>query len=66
MNKLKRHRMSLKKPIHDLLKLKVLEWETVNQVPIAGVWPLRKNEPDRPFDDQINVARCYPSHLDDL
>ena len=55
--------MNLKKPIHDLLK--VLEWETVDQVPIAGVWPLRENEPDRPFDDQINVAQCYLSHLDD-
>jgi hypothetical protein len=35
-------------------------------VRIAGVWPLRKNEQDRPFDDRISVARCYLSHLDDL
>ena len=38
----------------------------VSQVLIAGVWPLRKSELDCPFDDQINVARCYLSHLDDL
>ena len=56
--------MNLKKPIHDLLK--VLGWETVDQVPIAGVWPLEKNEPDRLFDDRINVARCYIFRLDDL
>jgi len=63
MMKWKRHRTNLTKPIHDLLK--VLEWETVDQVPIARVWPLRKNEPDHLFDDRINVARCYLSHLDD-
>jgi hypothetical protein len=64
MKKWKRHRMKLRRPIHDLWK--VLEWETVDQVLIAGVWPLRKNEPDRPFDDRINDARYYLSHLDDL
>jgi hypothetical protein len=35
MKKWKRHRMKLTKPIHDLWK--VLEWETVDQVLIAGV-----------------------------
>ena len=49
MKKWKRHRMNLKKPIHDLLR--VLEWEMVGQVLIAGVWLLRKSELDRPFDD---------------
>jgi hypothetical protein len=34
-------------------------------VSIAGVRPLRKNEPDRLFDDRIKVERCYLSHLDD-
>ena len=59
MKKLKRHmiQMNLKKPIHDLLK--VLEWETVDQVLIAGVWPLRENESDRLFDDRRTVAQCY-------
>ena len=64
MKKWKWHRMNSKKPIHDLLR--VLEWEMVGQVLIAGVWPLRKSEPDRPFDDRINVVWCYLSHLDDL
>jgi hypothetical protein len=45
----KRHRMNLKKQIHDLLK--VLESETVDQARISGVWPLRKSKQDRPFDD---------------
>jgi hypothetical protein len=58
------HRMNLRKLIHNLLK--ALEWETVDQVRIAGVWPLRKNEPDRPFDDRLSVARCYLSHLNRL
>ena len=49
MKKWKRHRMNSKKPIHDLLR--VLEWEMAGQVLIAGVWPLQKSEPDRPFDD---------------
>jgi hypothetical protein len=35
MRKWKRHKTNLKKPIHGLLK--ILEWETVDQVPIAGV-----------------------------
>ena len=35
MTKWKRHMMNLKKPIGDLLE--VLEWETVDQLPIAGV-----------------------------
>lgn len=52
MRKWKRHRTNLK-PKHDLLK--VLEWETVNEMPKAGVWPLQKNEPDRLFNDRINV-----------
>jgi hypothetical protein len=56
--------MNLRKLIHNLLK--ALEWETVDQVRIAGVWPLRKNKPDRPFDDRLSVARCYFSHLNDL
>ena len=43
----------------------VLVWTTVDQVPIAGVLPLPKTEPDRPFDDRINDVRCCPSHLDD-
>ena len=30
----------------NLRKLKILEWETVDQVPIAGVGSLWKNEPD--------------------
>ena len=64
MKKWKRHRMNSKKPIHDLLR--VLEWEMVGQVLIAGVWPLQKSEPDRPFNDRINVTWCYLSHLDDL
>jgi hypothetical protein len=63
MKKWKRHRMNLTKPIHDLLKIS--ESETVDQVPIAGVWPLRKIEQDRPFDGRINVAQCFLSHLDD-
>ena len=63
MKRWKRHRMSSKKPIHDLSK--ILE-ETVDQVLILVVWPLRKSEPDRPYDDRINVARCYLFHLDDL
>ena len=46
--------MKLTKPICNLWK--ILEWEKVDQVLIAGVWPLRKNKPDRPFD-----ARCYLS-----
>ena len=64
MKKWKRHRMNLTKPIHDFLKIS--ESETVDQVPIAGVWPLRKIEQDRPFDGRINVAQCYFSNLDDL
>ena len=64
MKKWKWHRMNSKKLIHDLLR--VLEWEMVGQVLIVGVWPLRKSEPDHPFDDRINVAWCYLSHLDDL
>ena len=64
MKKWKQHRMNSKKPIHDLLR--VLEWEMVSQVLITGVWPLQKSEPDCPFNDRINVARCYLSHLDDL
>ena len=65
MKKWKLHRMELRKPpIRSLWK--ILEWETVDQVLIAGVWPLRKNEADRPFDDRINDVRCYLSHLDDL
>jgi hypothetical protein len=65
MKKRKRHRTKSTKPIHNLWK--ILEWEMVDQVLlIAVVWPLRKNEPDRPFDDRIDDARCYLSHLDDL
>lgn len=56
--------MKLTKPIHSLWK--TLEWETVDQGLIAGVWPLRRNEPDRPFDDRINDEQCCFSHLDDL
>ena len=56
--------MKLTKPIRNLWK--ILEWETVDQVLIAGVWPLRRNVLDRPFDDQTNVGRCYLSHLYDL
>ena len=55
--------MKLTTPIHNLWK--ILEWEWVDQVLIAGVWPLRRNVPDRPFDDRTNVVRCYLSHLDD-
>ena len=40
--------------------------ETDDLVLIAGVWPLQKNKPDRPFDDQINDVRCCLSHLDDF
>ena len=65
MKKWKRHRKKLRKPIHDLW-WKILEWERDDQVLIAGVWPLRKNERDRPFDDRINDVRCCLSHLDDL
>jgi hypothetical protein len=62
---MKRHRTKLTRPIHNLWK--ILEWEMVDQVLlIARVWPLRKNEPDRPFDDRIDDARYYLSHLDDL
>ena len=35
MTKWMRHKMNLKKLIHDLLK--VLEWETVDQMLITGV-----------------------------
>jgi hypothetical protein len=56
--------MKSTKPIHYLGK--ILEWETVDQVLISGVCPLRKNEPDCPFNDRIDDARCYLSHLDDL
>ena len=56
--------MKLTKPTHDLWK--TLERETVDQVPIAGVWPLRKNELDRPFGDRINDGQCYLCRLDDL
>ena len=59
MEKCKRHIMNLKSPIRNLLKF--LEWETVDQVLTAGVWSLRKNKQDPPFDDRINVARCYLS-----
>jgi hypothetical protein len=33
---------------------------------IPEVWPLRKNEQDRLFDDRINDEKYYLSHLDDL
>ena len=33
---------------------------------IPEVWPLRKNELDRLFDDRINDEKYYLSHLDDL
>jgi hypothetical protein len=46
--------------------LTVLVWETVDQVPIAGVLLLPKTKPDRPFDGRISDERCCPSHLDDL
>jgi hypothetical protein len=49
MEKCKRHIMNLKSPIRNLLKF--LEWETVDQVLTAGVWSLRKNKQDPPFDD---------------
>ena len=64
MRKRKRHRMKLRKPIHNLWK--TLEWETADQVLVAVVWPLRKSELDRPFDGRINDERCYLSHLDEL
>ena len=64
MRKWKRRRMKLTKPIHDLRK--TLEWETVDQVLIAGVWPLWKNELDHPFDDRIGGEYCYLSHLNGL
>jgi hypothetical protein len=67
MKKWKRHRKKWRKPIHDLWR--VLKWETDDQELIAGVWtvwPLRRNERDRPFDDRINDVRCCLSHFDDL
>ena len=64
MKKWKQHRTKLMKQICNLRK--TLELERVSQVLIAEVWPLRKNELDRPFDDRINDEQHYLSHLDDL
>lgn len=63
LKKWKWHRKKLRKPIRDLWK--ILEWKMDDQVLIAGVWLLRKNELDRPFDDRINDVRCL-SHLHHL
>jgi hypothetical protein len=59
------NRMKLTKPIHNLQK--TLEWETVDQILIAGVWPIQqKNELD--CDNQLNdePEQCYHSQLNDL
>jgi hypothetical protein len=64
MKKWKQHRTKLKRQIHNLQK--TLKEERVDQVLIAEVWPLRKNEQDRPFDDRINDEQDYLSHPDDL
>ena len=49
MKKWKQHRKKLRKSIHGLWK--IWEQEIDDQVLIAGVWPLRRNERDRPFND---------------
>ena len=56
--------MKSTKQIHSLRKAS--EWERVDQVRIAEVWPGQKTELDRPFDDRINDGQDYLVRLDGL
>jgi hypothetical protein len=59
-----KYRTKLTKQIHSLRKAS--EWGRVDPVRIAEVWPRRKIELDRPFDDRINDGQDYLSRLDGL
>ena len=49
--------MKLMMWIHNLWK--IMEWETVDQVLIAGVWLLQRDILDHPFNDQTNVKESF-------